>query len=109
LQALKGHATDDPLAHPGAADLTAHVDFEALALAVPEVRASPLLPPGLVLQRLGIDQRAETLARGLTGDALASHRAAHRRLTDPAEMGTVFRTMGLTPQGAPLPPGYHDA
>jgi SAM-dependent MidA family methyltransferase len=109
LQALKGHAPDDPLAHPGAADLTAHVDFEALALAAPEVRASPLLPQGLVLQRLGIDQRAETLARGLTGAALASHRAAHRRLTHPAEMGTVFRTMGLTPKGAPLPPGYHDA
>ena len=31
LQALRPHAFDDPLAHPGEADLTAHVDFEPLA------------------------------------------------------------------------------
>ena len=29
LQALKDHAFDDPLAHPGEADLTSHVDFAA--------------------------------------------------------------------------------
>ena len=31
LQALRDHAPEDPLATPGDADLTAHVDFEAIA------------------------------------------------------------------------------
>ena len=35
LQALRAHAYDDPLAHPGRADLTAHVDFEPLATLAP--------------------------------------------------------------------------
>ncbi len=38
LQALKAHAFEPPLAHPGDADLTAHVDFEALARAAPGAR-----------------------------------------------------------------------
>src|SRR5690606_35482746 len=33
LQALKGHAYADPLAQPGEADLTVHVDFHRLAQA----------------------------------------------------------------------------
>ena len=33
LQALRGHGAADPLAEPGTADLTAHVDFAALAAA----------------------------------------------------------------------------
>ena len=34
LQAMKDHAYTDPLAEPGRADLTAHVDFQALAAAL---------------------------------------------------------------------------
>lgn len=109
LQALRAHAPDDPLAHPGEADLTAHVDFEALARAAPDLAASALLPQGLVLERLGIGQRSAALARNLTGAALESHLAAHRRLTDPAEMGSLFRTLAFTRKGAPAPAGYHDA
>ena len=109
LQALRAHAPDDPLAHPGEADLTAHVDFEALVRAAPDLTASALLPQGLVLERLGIGQRAAALARNLTGAALESHLAAHRRLTDPAEMGSLFRTLAFTRKGAPAPAGYHDA
>src|SRR5690606_17113729 len=33
FQALRAHAPEDPLAHPGEADLTAHVDFAPLAAA----------------------------------------------------------------------------
>jgi SAM-dependent MidA family methyltransferase len=109
LQALRRHAPDDPLAHPGEADLTAHVDFEALARAVPEVAVSPMLAQGLVLDRLGIGARSQALARNLNGAALENHLAAHRRLTDPAEMGTLFQTLAFTPKGAPPPPGYNDA
>ena len=102
LQALRQHAPDDPLAHPGEADLTAHVDFEPLA-ALSQAFAHDT--QGAVLTRLGIDTRAERLARTLTGDALESHRAAHRRLTDPAEMGSLFKVLAITSAGAPPPPG----
>jgi SAM-dependent MidA family methyltransferase len=103
LQALRAQAPDDPLAHPGQADLTAHVDFEPLAALAP---AFAYDSQGAVLGRLGIDARAGHLARGLTGAALDSHLAAHRRLTDPAEMGSVFKVLAVTSAGAPMPPGF---
>ena len=102
LQALRRHAFDDPLAHPGEADLTAHVDFEPLADNQPHFYTTQ----GEFLTRLGIDARAERLARNLTGDALESHRAAHRRLTHPEEMGSLFKVLAVTSPGAPPPPGF---
>ena len=108
LQALHTGRPADPLAQPGQADLTAHVQFAPLAAAAHSAgaRASRLTPQGLLLQRLGIDARAERLAQGLSGAPLASHRAAHRRLTDPAEMGTLFQALAVTAPQAPLPPGF---
>ncbi|SLN13922.1 hypothetical protein ROJ8625_00432 [Roseivivax jejudonensis] len=104
FQAVSGHAPTDPLAAPGEADLTAHVDFEALADAARPAHASAMVPQGVFLERLGITARAEALAQGLAGQALSSHIAAHRRLTHPDEMGTVFKVLGLRPEGAaPLP------
>ena len=103
LQALRAHAFDDPLAHPGQADLTAHVDFEPLAALAP---ARAFDTQGAVLQRLGIEARAGRLAAGLTGSALESHRAALHRLTHPLEMGSLFKVLALTRAGAPLPPGF---
>ncbi|MFN4204078.1 MAG: class I SAM-dependent methyltransferase [Tabrizicola sp.] len=103
LQALRHHAFDDPLAHPGEADLTAHVDFEALTTLAP---AWAYDTQGVVLHHLGIDARAERLAQGLTGARLESHRAAHRRLTDPTEMGSLFKVLAITSAGAPPPPGF---
>ena len=104
LQALSAHRRADPLEAPGMADLTAHVDFEALADALPCAH-SRLAPQGVFLQRLGIAQRAERLAQGLEGAARETHLAAYRRLTDPAEMGTLFKVLGLMPRGAAPPPG----
>jgi NADH dehydrogenase [ubiquinone] 1 alpha subcomplex assembly factor 7 len=103
LQALRNHAFDNPLAHPGEADLTAHVDFEPLAALAP---AFAYDTQGTFLTRLGIDARAERLARNLTGDALESHWAAHRRLTHAEEMGSLFKVLAVTSAGAPPPPGF---
>ena len=103
LQAVKGHEATDPLTEPGLADLTTHVDFEALAQATPS-RFSRLTPQGVFLERLGITARAQALAQRMEGDALETHIAAHRRLTHPHEMGTLFKVMSFTPDGAaPLP------
>lgn len=106
FQALRGHAFADPFTAPGQADLTAHVDFRALARAARGLQASALTPQGMLLLRLGIDQRAARLAQSLTGAALETHRAAHHRLTDPAEMGSLFQALALVAPGAPLPPGF---
>ncbi|MGP6087719.1 class I SAM-dependent methyltransferase [Antarctobacter jejuensis] len=105
LQALKGHSPVDPLQTPGAADLTAHVDFEPIARGAAPATYTLLTPQGVFLERLGITQRAQALARGLSGEALDSHIAAHRRLTHPDEMGSLFKTLALLPRGAPPPPG----
>ena len=105
FQALQAHEPVDPFDTPGTADLTAHVDFEALARAAPTAH-SRLTPQGVLLERLGITQRAQALAKRLSGDTLSQHIAAHRRLTHPQEMGTLFKAMALYPEGAALPPGF---
>lgn len=105
LQAIWQQQKDNPLAHPGQADLTAHVDFRALAAASP-LAATPLTAQGALLERLGIAQRTEALAHNLTGAALDSHIAAYRRLTQPSEMGQLFKALGLYPPQAPVPPGF---
>ncbi|MBP0482339.1 class I SAM-dependent methyltransferase [Sagittula salina] len=108
FQALRRHAPVDPFATPGEADLTAHVDFGALACAAAPARHAPITPQGVFLERLGITARAQALATQLGGDALQSHIAAHRRLTHPGEMGSLFKVLALFPEGAPLPPGLDE-
>ena len=104
LQAMKSHEPIDPMADPGQSDLTAHVDFEALAQAAP-CKYTRLTTQGVFLERLGITQRAQALATSLTGDTLDQLIQAHRRLTHPDEMGQLFKVLGLYPDGHPPPPG----
>ncbi len=105
FQALRDHAFTDPLLAPGEADLTAHVDFEALALGAAPL-AARCTTQGALLAALGIAQRADRLAAGLQGEALSRHRAAERRLTHPEEMGELFKVLALYPPAAPPPPGF---
>jgi NADH dehydrogenase [ubiquinone] 1 alpha subcomplex assembly factor 7 len=105
LQAVAAHAPVDPLDRPGEADLTAHVDFAAVARAVTPARHTRLTSQGVFLDRLGIGRRAEALARNLTGPALENHLAAYHRLTHPDEMGHLFKVMGVFAKGGTPPPG----
>jgi len=104
LQAMRGHAFTDVLNTPGEADLTTHVDFEAVAKAS-TCAFTRLTPQGVFLERLGITTRAQALATALAGDALEAHIAAHRRLTHPDEMGTLFKVIGLYPKDTQPPAG----
>ena len=106
FQALHDHRFTDPLAAPGEADLTAHVDFEALAQAAAPARAARMIPQGELLARLGIAQRSAKLAQSLTGAPLAAHLAATRRLTDPSEMGSLFKALAIYPSRNTPPPGF---
>ncbi|MFS4439619.1 class I SAM-dependent methyltransferase [Paracoccaceae bacterium GXU_MW_L88] len=94
LQALRAHQKQSPLETPGEADLTAHVNFAALA------PGAPYTTQGTFLERLGITARAQAIAKTLNGAALETHIAAHRRLTHPDEMGSLFKTAALLPKGA---------
>lgn len=107
LQGLKDHQEADPLDDPGNTDLTTHVDFEALCLAAP-CRYSKVTPQGVFLERLGITQRAQILAKQMEPVQIEAHIAAHRRLTHPDEMGNLFKVVGLYPEGATPPPGLDE-
>ncbi len=105
FQALSAHRFTDPLAAPGQADLTAHVDFEALARAADPARCH-MATQGAFLLALGVAQRSAALARRLTGVALDRHLAASYRLTAPTEMGSLFKVLALTRATDPAPPGF---
>lgn len=104
FQALRDHRFADPLAEPGQADLTAHVDFAALAGAAQPI-ATAYTTQGTMLERLGLAARSARLAQQLTGTQLEAHLAATRRLTDTKEMGSLFKVLVLHPTDTPTPPG----
>ena len=108
LQAVKGHAPVDPLAEPGRADLTAHVDFGALAQAASPAAAHGPVPQGVFLERIGITARAQALARTAAQDRVEDVAAAHRRLTHPDEMGQLFQVLALTHPSMTALPGFSE-
>jgi NADH dehydrogenase [ubiquinone] 1 alpha subcomplex assembly factor 7 len=104
FQAMKAHAFTHPLEYPGEADLTAHVDFAALARAAATRSFGPVTQ-GAFLTALGLEARLATLIRArpdLEGDL----RAGASRLIDPAQMGTLFKALALTGPGGPAPAGF---
>jgi NADH dehydrogenase [ubiquinone] 1 alpha subcomplex assembly factor 7 len=108
FQAMKNGAYVDPLADPGEADLTAHVDFEALAVAAGEGEArTPIVPAqGEFLEALGIRARADRLKRD-NPERIAEIDSAVDRLTNPKEMGTLFKALAIFEgMDQALPPGF---
>jgi len=120
LQAMRGHAPADPLASPpGSVDLTAHVDFAAIA-AVARARVGNHgaavhgpLPQGLFLQRLGLMSRAAILARSAQragkADQAGLALSGAERLVAPEGMGRLFKALCLCHPALPTPPGFESA
>ena len=106
LQAVRGHHFADPLEAPGEQDLTAHVDFSALADAARQGGASVscVTSQGTWLETLGIGARAMALAAKNPADT-EGIAAARRRLCDEGEMGRLFKVMALTGKGWPAVAG----
>ena len=111
LQAVARHRYADPLAAPGEADLSAHVDFAACAEAARSAGARSHGPvtQGLFLHRLGIDIRRDRLLEAAAPEQRATIRAACRRLTDRGTMGELFKALALTDRDMPTPAGFEDA
>ncbi len=107
LQAIGGGAFTDPLANPGHADLTAHVDFSDLA-AVARQRGVTTHGPvtqGEFLSAWGAFDRARQLAAGRPKHAQALHQGVMRltdsRPEDPGAMGAIFKVLAISPRGWP--------
>ncbi len=107
LQALRAHRFADPFDAPGEQDLTAHVDFAALAEAARAegAVAHPLVAQGALLDALGIAARTAALARAAP-DRAAEIAAARDRLVAPDQMGSLFKALALTAPGWPTPAGF---
>ncbi len=95
LQAVKAHKPCDVLDHPGTSDLTAHVDFEALAVAFIAGGADALPPKtqGQFLGEMGLQQRLTTLSAKLQGKEREDFIAGARRLVDDKQMGQLFKVL----------------
>lgn len=105
LQALRHAAPADPLTDPGTADLTAHVDFAAIAGAASAAAVHGPLPQGVFLARLGLFQRTAALTTAAPQRAAALAAAAHR-LTAPEAMGRLFKALAICHPDLPQPPGF---
>lgn len=106
LQAVARHAFADPLADPGDADISAHVDFAALAVAAKSVglTTAPLATQSYFLRHLGIEERADMLIKSNPQHA-ETVRAALDRLTGTAQMGELFKAFCAHSAGIE-PPGF---
>lgn len=109
LQALKAHAHVDPLAEPGEADLTTHVDFEKLArVAAGEgLRIHGIATQGDFLLGLGIEARATALKQRATPSQATAIGQALARLTErgPRGMGDLFKVLAITDSSLEAVPG----
>lgn len=100
LQAVRAHEKVDPFAHPGEADLTAHVDFLALADTAIEGRAQVLgiATQGDLLRAIGIERRAEALKQAAP-DRAGEVVTALERLVSEDQMGRLFKALLIAGAG----------
>jgi SAM-dependent MidA family methyltransferase len=110
LQAIQGGHPANPFAAPGAADLTAHVDFQAIATAACAAGAAVFgpIPQGPFLVRLGLFQRIDRLARGAPAAQAAALIAAGQRLVEPDRMGRLFKVLAICHPLLPVPAGFEE-
>jgi SAM-dependent MidA family methyltransferase len=98
LQAVSGHRFADALAEPGEDDLSAHVDFAALAQAGRRGGAHVVGPvtQGMFLANVGIAERAEQLMKS-NPESASGLLSATERLIGNDQMGQLFKAMAFVP------------
>jgi SAM-dependent MidA family methyltransferase len=107
LQAVSQHRYADPFERAGEVDLTAHVDFTALAKAARDAGLQIAGPvgQGLWLQRLGIDARLQSLIAAAPDRAEQLEGQRHR-LVEAGEMGELFQALAAHAPAWPTPAGF---
>lgn len=112
LQAIARHSFADPLQNAGEADVTAHVDFQALARAAEDVGARVHGPvtQGEFLQRLGIEARANSLKAKASEDVAEGIETAKARLIGGGRggMGAMFKVLAISDPSLPMLVGFAD-
>jgi NADH dehydrogenase [ubiquinone] 1 alpha subcomplex assembly factor 7 len=112
FQAIARHSFTDPLQAPGQADVTAHVDFQALAHAAEDMGARVHGPvtQGDFLQRLGIETRAVTLMAKASHEVSEDISSALKRLIGGGRggMGVMFKVLGISDPRLTMLPGLGD-
>jgi NADH dehydrogenase [ubiquinone] 1 alpha subcomplex assembly factor 7 len=108
LQAVRSHRGAGIFDRPGETDLSAHVDFSALAAAAEAPTFGPVSQRDF-LQRLGLLQRAESLKARPSMTQHAAIDAALARLIEPDQMGTLFRVLAVTDGRSTTPAGFSEA
>jgi SAM-dependent MidA family methyltransferase len=110
LQAVRAHRMVNPLGDPGEADLTAHVDFAAMARSARAAGAAVYGPidQGDFLRSIGIDGRTRALTDRAPPDRANEFELARQRLVgkNEGEMGALFKVMAVANRGIAPPPGF---
>lgn len=108
LQAIRDGQPADPLTAAGHADLTAHVDFAALAKRATDAgcRSFGPMSQGAFLAALGIHERTAALGRNAAPDDAAKLLASTRRLTAAEAMGSLFKALAIAHPSLDLLPGF---
>ena len=104
---MRDHRGAVLLDRPGETDLSAHVDFAALAKATGVPTYGPV-GQGDFLRRLGIMQRAERLKERAGEAERRAIDAALARLIEPDQMGTLFRVLAVGDSRSAAPAGFPD-
>lgn len=109
LQAVRRHAPWPALKAPGAADITAHVNFEHLSRAAFAAGAAAYGPvsQGAFLERLGLPLRLERLSAGKSAAKAADLFAGAHRISSPAAMGELFKVFCVSSPNLSEPAGFH--
>jgi SAM-dependent MidA family methyltransferase len=110
FQAVRSHRYANPLASPGLADLTAHVDFEALGQAAQDAGARVHGPveQGTWLKRMGIEARAAMLQANASKMKSLDIAEDLLRLTGTGsgQMGALFKVIGFSAPEIEQLPGF---
>ena len=112
FQAIARHSFADPLKNPGEADVTAHVDFQALVRAAEALGAGVHgpVPQGDFLKRLGIETRAVNLMAKATRETSEDVASALKRLVGGGSsgMGQMFKVLGISEPNITTLAGFTD-
>ncbi len=112
FQAIVRHSFTDPLKSPGQADVTAHVDFQALVRAAEDLgaRVHGPVPQGDFLKRLGIETRAVTLMAKASPEVSEDIAGALKRLVGGGRggMGSMFKVLAVSEPNLTSLAGFGD-
>ncbi len=108
LQAVKKHKPCGIFETPGEADLTAHVDFAAVANAARAAGTTVfgLVEQGTWLSQLGIKLRGLQLSKNKSVDVAKGIQSGIHRLTAPEAMGALFKVIAFTHPALATPDGF---